>query len=72
MVAKREGGGNGKEWDLGVSRGKLLHFERIDNKVLPYSRGMSSSPGIDNDGKEYKKGYLYLYIYISLYLYIYI
>ena len=33
------GGGSGIEWEFGVSRGKLLHLEWINNKVLIYSTG---------------------------------
>ena len=44
----------GMDWELGVSRCKLLHFERINNKVLLYSTGnYIQSPEIDHDGKEY-------------------
>ena len=35
MVAKGErGDGRGMEWEVGVSRWKLLHIEWINNKVL--------------------------------------
>ena len=39
MVAKGAGGGGGKDWELGISRGKLLHIGWISNKVLLYSTG---------------------------------
>ena len=34
VVAKGEGTGGGMEWEVGVSRCKLLYIERINNKVL--------------------------------------
>ena len=34
---KGEGVGGGMEWEVGVSRCKLLHIEWINNKVLQYS-----------------------------------
>ena len=37
VVAKREGVGGGVEWEVGVSRRKLLYIEWINNKVLLYS-----------------------------------
>ena len=56
MVAKREEGGSGMDWVFGVSTCKLLHLEWISNGVLLYSTGNNvQSPGIEHDGKEYKK-----------------
>ena len=37
VVAKGEGVGGGMEWEVGVSKCKLLYIEWINNKVLPYS-----------------------------------
>ena len=43
-----------KHKEVGVSRGKLLHLERINNKTLLYSAENSiQPPGIDHDGKQY-------------------
>ena len=43
-------------WEFGVSRCKLLHLERIDNKVLLYSVGnYIQSPGIAMMEKKIKK-----------------
>ena len=39
MVAKGEGVGGGLEWEVGLSRCKLLYREWINNKVLLYSTG---------------------------------
>ena len=36
MAAKGEGAGRGMEWEVGVSRCKLLYIEWISNKVLLY------------------------------------
>ena len=44
------------EWEIGVGRCKLLHLEWTNNKVLLYSTGnYIQSPGINHNGKEYKK-----------------
>ena len=37
VVAKGGGRGGGREWEVGVSRCKLLYREGINNKVLLYS-----------------------------------
>ena len=34
LVANGEGTGGGKEWEIGVSRYKLLYIDWINNKVL--------------------------------------
>ena len=39
VAAKGEWEGRGMDWESGVNRCKLLHLERIDNKVLVYSTG---------------------------------
>ena len=36
VVAMGEEGGIGKDWEFGISRGKLLYIKRV-NKVLLYS-----------------------------------
>ena len=56
VVAKGKGGRGGNDWEFGISRCKLLHLEWINNKVLLYSTGnYIQSPGINHNGKEYKK-----------------
>ena len=48
------------EWEIGVSRCKLLHIEWINNKVLLYSTGSSIQyPEINHNGKEPKKECMY-------------
>ena len=48
----RGGGGSKLDWEFGVNRCKLLHLERINNKVLFYSTGnYIQSSGIFHDGK---------------------
>ena len=37
VVAKGEGVGRGMDWEVGVSRCKLLYIEWINNKILLYS-----------------------------------
>ena len=55
VVAKGEGVGGGMEWEVGVSRCKLLYTEWI-NKVLLYStENYIQYPMINHNGKEYKK-----------------
>ena len=62
MVANREGVGGGMEWEVRVSRCKLLYMEWISSKVLLYSTGnYIQYPVINHNGKEYKK---IMYIYV--------
>ena len=65
MVAKGEGCGGGKDWELGISRYKLLYsIYGMDKqkKALLYSTGnYSQYPVINQHGKEYEKEYIYLY-----------
>ena len=61
VVAKWEWRGRGMSWEFRVSRCKLLHLERIKNKVLLYSTGNDiQSPGTGHYGNEYKKEYIYI------------
>ena len=54
VVAKGEGFGKGMEWEVGVSRCKLLFMHGIINKVLPYrTETCNQCPGINHSGKEY-------------------
>ena len=65
VVAK--GGRGGMDWEFGVSRCKLLHTEWINNTVLLCSTGnYIQYPGINHNGKEYKKQYIYMCISESL------
>ena len=48
--------------EFGISRCKLLRTEWINNKVLLYStENYIQYPGINHNGKEYKKEYIYVY-----------
>ena len=48
------GFGGGMEWEVEVSRCKLLYIERINNKVLLYSpENYIKYPKINHNGKEY-------------------
>ena len=61
MVAKGEELGGGMEWELGVSRCRLLYMEWINNKVLPYStENRIQYPMISHDGKEHFKKRMYI------------
>ena len=57
VVAKGEGVGGGREgveWEIRVSRCKLLHIEWINTKLLLYStRNYIQYPMIHCNGKEY-------------------
>ena len=54
MIAKAEGG-EGKDWEFGISRCKLLYIEWL-NKVPLYSTGnYIHYPVINHNGKEYEK-----------------
>ena len=49
-------GGEGMDWEFGISRGKLLYIEWINNKVLLYRTGnYIQYPVISHKGKEYEK-----------------
>ena len=49
-----EGAGEGVEWEVGVSRCKLLYIEWINNKVLLYGTGnYIQYPLINRNGKEH-------------------
>ena len=41
VVAKREGGWSGMDWEFGVNRCKPLPLERISNEILLYNTGNS-------------------------------
>ena len=67
MVARGEVGRGGKEWEFGISRGKLLYMEWINNKVLLYStENCIQYPVTNHNRKEYEKEYIYVYITESL------
>ena len=49
-------GRGGKEWEFGISRGKLLHIAWINNKVILYSTGNYFQYSVTHhSGKEYEK-----------------
>ena len=55
-------GGEGMEWESGISRCKLLYIGWINNKVLLYSIGDSiQCTVINHRGKEYEKECIYVY-----------
>ena len=56
-------GRDGVEWEIGVSRCKLLYIEWINNKVLLYSTGnYIQYPVINSNAKEYKKEKIHTHI----------
>ena len=49
-------GEEGMDWEFGISRCKLLHIERINNKILLYSTGnYIQYLVINHNGKESEK-----------------
>ena len=61
-LPRGHGVGGRKYWEFGISRGKLLYREWINNKVLLYSTGnYSQYPVIKHNGKEYEKDCIYIY-----------
>ena len=62
MVAKGGEGGEGKDWEFGVSRCKLLYIEGINNNVLLYSTGnYIQYPVRNHNGKGYEKECIHMY-----------
>ena len=62
VVAKREVR-EGMEWEVGVSRCRLLLIEWINNKVLLYNTESHIQYSmISPNGKEYLKKNVYMYI----------
>ena len=56
------GGGGGMDRELGVSRCKLLYIGWITNKDLLYNtENYIQYPGINHNGKEYRKECIYVY-----------
>ena len=67
MVAKEEGRGSRMDLEIVVNRGKLLHLEWRDNKVLLYSMGnYIQSPMIDHDGKIISNKRMCVYICVCV------
>ena len=49
----------GKEWEFGISRGKLLHIGWINNKVLLYSTGNYIQYPVTNHNEKHEKCHLH-------------
>ena len=63
MVAKREWGGEGKDWEFAIRSCKLLYIEWINSKVPLYSTGnYIQFSMINHKGKEYEKEHIYVSI----------
>ena len=61
VVDEGEGIGGRMEWEVGVSRYKLLYIEGINNKVLLYIKVLwyiIQYPVINHNGKEHVKEYI--------------
>ena len=55
------GVGEGKDWEFGINRCKLLYIGWINNKVLLYStENYIQYPVINHNGKYYEKEYIYI------------
>ena len=60
-VAKGEERKAGKEWEFGISRGKLLYIGWINNKLLLWSTGNNTQYAVTNhNGKEYIRTHTYI------------
>lgn len=57
-------GWEGKKWEFGTSKGKLLYIEWVDNKVLLYSTQETSIqyPVVTHNGKDCEKNMKKQYI----------
>ena len=65
-LPRGRGGGGGTEWKLGESGCKFLRARWVNIKVLVFSTEIYiQHPGINCNGKEYKKEYIYMYICIT-------
>lgn len=63
MVVGVEVRGIGKDWELGISRCKLLYTEWINNKVLLYCTGnYIQYTVINHNEKNYEKDCIYVYL----------
>ena len=63
MVVGVEVRGIGKDWELGISRCKLLYTEWINNKVLLYRTGnYIQYTVINHNEKNYEKDRIYVYL----------
>ena len=63
VVAKGKRVGRGLEWEVWVSRCKLLYIEWINNKVLLYStENYIQYLMINHNEKEYIKERIYRYV----------
>ena len=62
QIHEGEGGWEGMEWEVGVSRCKLLNVEWKNNTVLLYSaENCIQNPMINHNGKEFLKR-MYTYV----------
>ena len=66
MVAKGKGVRGGMEWEVGVSRHKLLYMEWINNKDLLHSTGDYIQYLVINCNVKYQKKNIYVYNQITL------
>ena len=67
MVAKGEGAGGGVEWEVGVSRCKILYMEWVNNKVLLYStENYNQYLVINHNGKNIKSVYMYVCVCVCV------
>ena len=63
-----QGGGNGMDWEFGVSTFKLLHLGCVSNEVLLYNTGnYIQSLAAEHNGNYYEKKNGYMGITGSLF-----
>ena len=63
-----EGFRGGMEWEVGVSRCKLLYIEWVENKILFYSTGDYIQYPVIKHMERNTKRNIYIYIYIHVYI----
>ena len=61
VVTKEEVGGRGLDWDLGISRCRLVYIERINKVLLDSTGNCTQYPVLNHNGKEYEKECIHMY-----------
>ena len=70
LLPRMREGGKEMDWEFGVSEYILLPRDRINNNVVPYSRGNNIQyPVINHREKECVCVSVYIYIYMYIYIY---
>ena len=66
MIGEKGGVGGVMNWEYGINRCTLPYRKQVNSKDLLYSTGNSIQyPGINHNGKEYKKECVYIYVQLN-------